>query len=146
MRQRSRDADLADAGGVRVVLFVWWMQMSDDGQQLPSASMLTRMGERLAALEARANSEIASLKGDTEAIRRLLHESNQTLTAFIGQQIAANSSAKADRELLDQHMKMCDRRGQILNRAAWTVVGTLFLILGYLLSHGLPWMLSHPSH
>lgn len=64
--------------------------------QVPSSLVvpLTRMGERVAALEARATSEIAALKKDTEIIRTAIHDiNNNQQRIFAAEQQCANGLA-----------------------------------------------------
>ena len=87
---------------------------------------LTRMGERLAALEARNGAEIDALKRDTEAIRDQGHKLRNELQEFIRLMIKAQTS-------LEAHIVVCDHRGVRLERVGYGVATVVITILGFLL-------------
>lgn len=74
----------------------------DVAVQIPAALIapLTRMGERVAALEARATTEIASLKRDTEVIRAAIHDINNNQQRFV----AAEQQCASGLALLTEKM------------------------------------------
>ena len=85
---------------------------------------ISRIGERLAALEVSTRIEIAALKQDTETIRSNLHRALNTMQEFI-------ISSQADKAILHQHLVRCDARGQRIERLIWGVaggIGALFII------------------
>src|SRR5690348_14802541 len=100
------------------------MSPPEDGQHDYPSFVISRMGERLAALEAASKLEIAALKQDTETIRANLHRALNTMQEFI-------VSAQADKAILREHLLRCDNRGQRIERVIWGVaggVGALFII------------------
>ena len=96
----------------------------DDAQMDATANVISRMGERLASLEASTRLEIAALKQDTETIRSNLHRALNTMQEFI-------ISSQADKAILREHLMRCDTRGQRIEKLIWGVaggIGALFLI------------------
>jgi len=103
--------------------------MDDDRERRredPFASAVSRLGERVAALEARASAEIAALKDDTAHIRHTQHEVANTIQGFI-------ATSSTNQLLLTEHLKICDTRSARLERIAWGVMAGVVAVLGLLL-------------
>lgn len=87
---------------------------------------LTRMGERVAALEARSTTEIAALKKDTEVIRSSMHDIGNTLQQFI-------ATSYADRAIMQSHMKECTERSVRMEWYGRFILMTLIAVVAFLL-------------
>lgn len=106
--------------------------MPDDAQMDATANVISRIGERLAALEASTKLEIAALKQDTETIRSNLHRALNTMQEFI-------VSAQADKAILREHLLRCDARGQRIERVIWGVAGGIGMLFILWAQHFLGW-------
>ena len=100
--------------------------MSADGN--PGLTVvISRLGERVAALEARSVAEIAALKDDTAHIRSTQHEFANQMQVFI-------SATHSEQTLLREHVKLCDARSARLEKVSFAVLGLLITLLGLLLN------------
>lgn len=108
-------------------------QLSEDQRHmLPSALLgpLTRMGEKVAAIEGRFGAEITALKEDTAQIRRMLHDMANAQQVSIGAEarcalqlvsISEKLSAHADQVTLNVTMQketMAELRVQLSTLSA----------------------------
>ena len=91
-----------------------------DGVSTATANVISRMGERLAALEVRTN----ALTDDTKRIRDNQHEAANVLQQFIA--VVSN-----DKAVMMQHIADCAKRGARMERLGWMIltgiVGLIFL-------------------
>jgi hypothetical protein len=117
----------------------------EDAHVIPSAMLapLTRMGERLAGLEARATVEIAALKQDTQVIRSSMHDTNNNMQLFVAAERQCASSlatlsvqmqthtealTSLAKQVTDLHIARSQAQG------AWWATGKIALILATCLS------------
>lgn len=94
---------------------------------------MTRMGERVAALEARSGAEIAALKADTAMIRSQGHELNNRLQEVIGLFSAGQNNLGRAQATLEGHMRSCDVRGARLEWLARVIAVAVIGMLGFLI-------------
>ena len=103
----------------------------EDGDHTPiaTANAIGRMGERLAALEARTDARIGQLMADAARIRDNLHQAMETMQQFI-------ASVSADKAVMTQHIADCAKRGARLEKLVWIIIaGVLGLVFMWLRQH-----------
>jgi hypothetical protein len=89
-------------------------------------NQLSRLSERVAALEARNGAELNNIREDLKMMRNTMHEVSNTITKAV-------ISAEADRSVMTAHMKECAMRA---GRQEWygrVILAAIVATLGFLI-------------
>ena len=98
----------------------------DDGVPL-ATNTLSRMGERLAALEGRTQAQIASLQADTTQIRQMGHELRTELQNVVAVALAGQTAIRG-------HMEQCERRAARQEKIGFLILTAMIAALGFLVA------------